>query len=79
MATGAGLLTFIVALMLHAGNPGAVSGNIAGPAFTLTLLFSSCRSASRFKRVENIRELKDSTVIPSPPPPTPSTLDPVNK
>jgi hypothetical protein len=79
VATGAGFLSFIVALMVGAGNPGAVSGDIAGPAFSLTLLFSSVAQLRGSKRAGDVMELEGSAAVAPPPPPVPSTLDPAKR
>lgn len=71
VATSAGLLTFVVALMLRAGNPGAVSGDIAGPAFTLTLLFSSAGQLRASKRGTVVTGSGGSTAVSPPPSPAP--------
>lgn len=79
VATAAGIVAFVGASLIHAGNVGAVAGDITGPAFTLTLLLSSAAQLRASKRAGNApfpaKSSVESTSVPPPPPPLPSTLD----
>lgn len=55
-ATG-GLLAFILATVIHAGNPPAVAGDIAGPLLTLALLISSANRVRENKRAQRLAQL----------------------
>jgi hypothetical protein len=79
IAAAAGLVALVGASIIHAGNVGAVAGDITGPAFTFTLLFSSAAQLRALKRVADAplsaKSSGASTSVPPPPPPIPSAPD----
>lgn len=52
-----GLVAFLVAKSIHAGNPPGVAGDIVGPTVTFALLFTSLnrlRAATRVERAPTV-------------------------